>query len=180
MGDHDQMKSTEETHVLEDEVSLLFHLQLIGQMKHQYSTDSDWDVLKVSEMVEKTEGKYRKLPVFRIKITHISPFLLCCVHKVFRVEDCVSDQMLEICDKATGHTVRMSSKPITGWNTLNYWQIKERESTPVSKITNKKSGFILAVGTLSVWELLYSALGGQSRWWLSLMQINMQTSTSIN
>lgn len=37
MGNHEQIKLLEETHVPEDEVSLLFHSQLIGQMKHQYS-----------------------------------------------------------------------------------------------------------------------------------------------
>lgn len=38
MWNHEQIVGTEEIHVLEDEVSLLFHSQLIWQMKHQYST----------------------------------------------------------------------------------------------------------------------------------------------
>lgn len=41
MVNHEQIKGTEEIHVLEDKVSLLFHSQLIGQMKHQYSTGSE-------------------------------------------------------------------------------------------------------------------------------------------
>lgn len=37
MGNHEQIKPIEETFVPRDEVSLLFHLQFIGQMKHRHS-----------------------------------------------------------------------------------------------------------------------------------------------
>lgn len=68
MGNHDQIERIEELHVLEDEVSLSFHSQLIGQMKHQYSTGRVKHTLNVSGMVrarncpkkKKSVGKYRQ------------------------------------------------------------------------------------------------------------------------
>lgn len=52
MWNHEKIKRIEEIHVQEDEVSLSFHSQLIGQMKHQYSPGRVEHTLNVSGMVK--------------------------------------------------------------------------------------------------------------------------------
>ena len=60
MENHEHIKGREEIHVPEDEVSLSFHSQLIGQMKHQYSPGRVKHILNVSGMVKTIRQRKKK------------------------------------------------------------------------------------------------------------------------
>lgn len=62
--------------------------------------------------------------------------------------------MWEVCDKAAGYSVRMSSKPITRWKTLTnrLTLLAEKKQRASSVLVDKKAEAHVAFGFLVVWR----------------------------